>query len=122
MNNTEYLAEINSIAQSMAEEALSDNDNDIDVARDDIQDSRLHETIDGHQWVIYNAYNLDVIQHSDNADYYESNFGGEDMAYVLKESGLDGLHNVIAFWCIYADVQDLIEEALEEAETESETA
>lgn len=29
---------------------------------------RLHETIDGHQWVIYTHYNPQVLTHSENQD------------------------------------------------------
>ena len=118
LSSIEYETEIQSIADNMAAEALADNDNDIDAARDDIFDSRLHETINGHRWVIYNAYNADVMRHSDNEDYYIDNFGAEDAGAVLKERGLSGLHNVIVFWCMYADVSELIADALEAAHTE----
>ena len=116
MNYHEYWTEINSLADSIACEAMQDNDSDIDAARDDIWDSRLHETIDGHQWVIYYSYNLDVIAHSDNDDYMVDNFGSEALEHSLKEGGLDGLHMAIAFWCMYADVADKIEDALTEYE------
>ena len=115
ITSSEYWVEIDSIAENMASEALSDNDNDIDAARDDIQDSRLHETIDGHQWVIYYAYNDDVLYHSENSDYYENNFGTDEMAHTIKERGLDGLKTVMAFWAMYADVQDIINDKLDEA-------
>jgi hypothetical protein len=108
LSRTQYVDKINSIATNMAAEALADNDNDIDAARKDIYDSRLHETIDGHRWIIYYAYNLDVIRHSDNADAYSDNLGPLDMAAVLKERGLDGLHNVIAYYAMYADVSDAL--------------
>lgn len=112
----QYREEIASIAQSLAEEAMADNEYDRQAAEDDINDSRLHETIDGHQWVIYNSYNADVMRHSDNTDYYIDNFGVDDAGHVLKERGLDGLHNVIAFWCMYADVQDRLSDALDAVE------
>ena len=115
MTSSEYWVEINSIAENMASEALADNDNDIDAARDDIQDSRLHETIDGHQWVIYCAYNDDVLRRSDNESYYEDNFGADDMANIIKDRGLDGLKTIMAFWAMYADVQDIIDDKLDEA-------
>lgn len=117
LSRTQYYEEIKSLAESMAREAMADNDNDREKAEEDINDSRLHEAIDGHQWVIYNAYNLDVMRHSDNSDYYVDNFGGEDAGSVLKERGIDGLHNVIAFWCMYADVQDALSDALDEVES-----
>ena len=116
ITSSQYWNEIQSMAVSIAEDAMSSCDNNRDEAKELINDSLLFETIDGHQWVIYYAYNLDVYQHSNNPDYYIDNFGGDDAALVLKEKGLDGLHNVLAFWSLYADVQDKIEEALDGVE------
>ena len=112
--SSDYWKEINSIADSLVSESMADNDNDRQAAEDDINDSRLHETVDGHQWVIYNGYNADVMKYSDNEDYYIDNFGNEDAGFVLKERGLPGLHNVIAFWCMYADVQELLSDKMDE--------
>ena len=125
LTRNEYYAEIKSLADSIASEAMTDNNNDRSAAEEDINDSRLHETIDGHQWVIYNAYNLDVIRNSDNEDYYVDNFGEDDAAHVLKDGGISKLHTVMAFWCMYADVSELISDnldALEEAAEEAEEA
>jgi len=115
MNNQEYWNEVNAIADIIACESMQECDNDREAAEELINDSRLHETIDGHQWVIYYSYNLDVIKHSDNADYYADNFGAESLASSL-ESGLDTLHCHIAFWALYADVQELISDKLDQYE------
>ncbi len=115
ITNTEYWAEIKSLAGNMVSEAMDDNE-DRQAAEDDINDSRLHETIDGHQWVIYYAYNLDVISHSGNSEYYEDNFGGDDIAAVLKDGGINKLHTVMAYWCMYADVQDYLDDAFDKYE------
>lgn len=117
---SEYWKEIGDLAQMIAEEEMGSAHNDRDAAEEAINDSRLHETIDGHQWVIYNAYNLDVIRHSNNEEYYTDNFGGEELAIMMREGGLDRVHNVIAFFCMYADVNDKIEEALDEFESNLE--
>jgi hypothetical protein len=120
ITRSQYYDKIRSIASSMAEEALADNDWDRDAAEDDINDSRLHETIDGHQWVIYTAYNLDVIRHSDNSDAYVDNFGGDDAAHILKDRGIDGLHAVMAYCAMEQDVRDILSDALDEAIEEHE--
>ena len=120
ITSSQYWNEVQSLAVSIAEEAMDQCDNNRDDAEELINDSLLHETIDGHQWIIYSAYNLDVYQYSDNSDYYIDNFGGDDAAYILKEKGLDGLHNVLAFWSLYADVQDKIDEALDGVESNIE--
>ena len=116
MNSQEYWKEVKDIADIIVCEAMQDNDNDREAAEEDINDSRLHETIDGHQWIIYYSYNLDVIKYSDNEDYYSDNFGGEALASSLEEGGLDTLHCHIAFWALYADVQDMINTVLDEYE------
>ena len=120
INNSQYWNEVQSLAVSIAEDAMAHCDNNRDEAEDLINDSLLHETIDGHQWIIYYAYNLDVYQYSRNSDYYIDNFGGDDAAFVLKEKGLDGLHQSLAFWSLYADVQDNISEALDGVESSIE--
>lgn len=108
MNYSEYKTEIESLAKSIVEEVLEGNFNgettdDMEV-RDIINDTALHETIDGHQWIIYTGYNIDVIKNSDNESYAADNFGGEYLADVLKNNGYDQLNTTIAFWCMYADV------------------
>ena len=120
ITSSQYWTEVQSLANQIAQDAMSQCDNDRSDAEELINDSLLHETIDGHQWIIYYAYNIDVYQLSDNSDYYIDNFGGDDAAYVLKEKGLDGLHQALAYWSLYADVQDKISEALDGVESNIE--
>ena len=116
ITSSQYWNEVQSLAVSIAEDAMLQCDNNRDEAEELINDSLLHETIDGHQWVIYYAYNLDVYQHSNNSDYYIDNFGADDAAIVLKERGLHGLHQDLAFYALFADVQEKIKDALDEIE------
>ena len=116
ITSSQYWIEVEALATQIAQDAMSQCDNSREEAEELITDSLMHETIGAHQWVIYNAYNLDVLQYSDNSDYYINNFGTEDAAIVLKERGLDGLHQTLAFWALYADVLEKIEEALDEVE------
>jgi len=116
----EYWAEVESIAENMVDEEMSWNDNDRDVAEEAINDHTLHETIDGHQWVIYYAYNLDVIRHSDNEDYMNENFGSEALSGALESGGLNSLHTAIAFWALYADVSEKLEAAFDKYEEEND--
>ena len=120
ITSSQYWNEVQSLAVSIAEDAMLSCDNNRQEAEELINDSLLHETIDRHQWVIYNAYNLDIYQYSDNSDYYITNFGADDAVYILKEKGLDGLHQALAFWSLYADVQEKISEALDELENNIE--
>ena len=111
-----YWQEIESIADDLAERSMSENDNDIDAARNAIYDNMLHEDIDGHQWVIYNGYSLEVIQHSNNDTYASDNFGDDYLSAAMRDGGLDRVHAIIAFWCMYADVSEAIDDALESYE------
>lgn len=113
ISNTDYWKEVSALAASIAEEAMTECNNDLDDAQEMINDRLLHETIDGHQWVIYYAYNLDVLQHSSNTDYMIDNLGTESAGHVLEENGLSGLYSALAFWALYADVQDKLEGALQ---------
>ena len=123
ITSSQYWLEVQSIANSLATEAMQSCENDRDDAEELINDSLLHEAIDQHEWIIYNCYNLDVIQYSDNEDYLIDNFGLESAGESLKNGGLDGLHTAVAFWALYADVQEKISDeldTLEEAAVDAE--
>ena len=114
---TDYSTEIKATAFNLVEGAILETQT-LDEALELINDSRLHETLDGHQWVIYNAYNLPVLEHSDNADYMEENLGDDCLLEALKAGGIKGLHTALAFWAMYADVQDAIQERFDEIDND----
>lgn len=122
ITQAQYWSEVNSLATSIVSEAAGQagcntaDTFDRDSIYETIHDTVLHETIDGHQWVIYYAYNLDVLQHSDNDDYMIDNIGIEPAGQVLKENGLSGLHAALAFWALYADVSDRISDEIDSYE------
>ena len=113
----DYAAEVKSTAFHLVEEVLLETETR-EEALELINDSRLHETIDGHQWVIYYAYNLPVLECSDNADYMEENLGDDCIAAALKHGGIKGLHTALAFWAMYADVQQAIQERFDEIDND----
>ena len=127
INNAEYWAEVAQLANAIVQDAADRTDCNTadsfnrDTVQDTIFDTVLHETIDGHQWVIYYAYNLDVLQHSSNEDYMIDHFGVDEAGCVLKDRGLNGLHSALAYWALYADVADCISEALDEYESSLES-
>lgn len=114
MNYTEYYKEVNSIAENLIAEAMAEYDNDAEQAMDDITDCRLHEAIDSHQWIIYNSYNLSIIEHSSNDEYMIDYLGVYEVEYVLHNRGLSGLHQALAYWAMYADVQELLQDKMDE--------
>ena len=120
ITSSQYWIEVEALANLIATNAMQSCDNDRDDAEELIIDRLLHETIDGHEWIIYNAYNLDVIQYSDNEDYYIDEFGSESAGDELKSGGLSRLHTAVAFWALYADVQNMISDELDNIEEAAE--
>ena len=105
MNNTEYWKEVNETAENIISESTEYFEGDYDSPEEYINDTLLHETIDGHEWIIYSHNHLPILEHSPNDQYMVDNIGGLDES--LK-SGLDTLHCHLAFWAFYADVQEAL--------------
>lgn len=98
----EYWKEVASLAKQVTKEARELDEDIYDV---------LHETIDSHQWVIYTAYNFDVLRHSPNDDYSFVNFGRES---ICDKTGIKWA--ALAYGALYGDVCDHADfDALEEA-------
>lgn len=66
MTQREYYEQIRAIAEEIRKEAEGDNEREHDL---------VHEAVDGHQWIIYTSYNLDVLKHSRNESAYFADFG-----------------------------------------------
>ena len=114
LTNQQYWNEVNSTANyviTLAIESLQYDNEEVtsDDVMDRINDYILHEQIDSHQYAIYYAYHLPILQYSDNAEYMVDNFDSDCVVETLKQ-GLDSLHAALAFWAFYADVMDNISE------------
>ncbi len=95
-----YAEEISSIARDCAEQAEGDLDSAMELA---------HESVDGHQWIIYNRFYADIIACSDNENAVEDFGGGLDEAF--KRGGVSAVLQLIAFCAMLADVQAEISDA-----------
>ena len=106
IKNYDYWKEIREIASDLIKDIRDENPafNDDDLL-DECHD-RLYEIIDSHQWVIYYGNNLSVLEHSDNREFMVEHFGVDDVAQVLKEKGINGLHSALAYWAMFADTLD----------------
>lgn len=104
ITRADYYTEIKRIVDDLEDRYIS---SDID----DISDA-LHETIDGHQWVIYTSYCFDVLRHSDNWEY-----GADEGLIDTKSGSLSDILRAAVYWAMYADVQNDLrsEEELNEA-------
>ena len=69
--------------------------------------------MDGSDLAIYTSYHLQVLHHTANEDAWEE-FGFNPAVVALKEGGITQLHAYLAYCAIYADVNDIIEDALNE--------
>jgi len=114
ISNYEYWKECQRLAQDLIDEVRTENPTfEKSDLIDEIQE-RSWELVDGHQWIIYYSYNLNVIDHSDNENYMIDNNGEDYACEVLKNSGLNGLHSTIAYWAMYADIADCVWELIEQ--------
>ena len=102
MNYTEYKTEIQDIAHGIIEECLSYPDIDL-------QDY-IHQTVDGHQWIIYTGYHNEILDNSDNEDSYLDIYSNEDLGEIVAKDGLEAAMQIKAFSAMLQDVQEAIGE------------
>jgi hypothetical protein len=96
ITGSEYWSEVRSIAESVKQD-VRENEGDVSDA--------VHEAIDGHQWVIYTGYNLDVLKHcSDESAGIDE--GLIDANAALAEGGLSKLAAQLAYCAMERDVYD----------------
>jgi hypothetical protein len=109
MNFNEYTETMHSLIDSVYEE----------FKRDDTQELSdiVHETVDGHQWVIYYAHAWDLVGFVRRIDFDEY-AEAQDMLSDIGEhtSDLDTLMTQIAYWIMYNNVYGAVCERLEEEE------
>lgn len=97
ITQAEYYSECQSIATETVKECEGNEES--------IQD-QLHEAVDGHQWIIYTFYNLQVLQHSRNENAYFDDFGplvADDFSSCMAK---------LAYAALMADVQEYLSDAL----------
>lgn len=109
-----YNEEVQALAINLLDETMSDNNGDREIAMEKINDSLLHELIDGHEWIIYTYYNSKITEHSSNADAYLDIYGSEDLGKLITEKGLEAVVLARAFYALHQDVQDALSEIEEE--------
>lgn len=96
----EYWKEIRELAQDLAQDAASGENGHDDDAREWLHE-RLHETCDGHEWVIYTYSSQCIVPHSRNDGYSAENFGAES---VVSDDGVNWA--ALAYGCLYGDISE----------------
>jgi hypothetical protein len=69
-----------------------------------------HQTVDGHQWVIYYTHNNDLVYISDNADAWEEVYTREDIGALVVDRGIYGAQSVQAFFAMLTDLMIELEQ------------
>lgn len=114
ITQSSYNEEIEGLASNIAEELLEEYETR-EEAEDYVYD-RIHETIDGHQWVIYYAYNNDVLKYSDNDEAYKDVYDNESLGAIVSEQGVDSLGTVMAYFAMSQDVSEAMDKAFDDLE------
>jgi hypothetical protein len=107
MNFNEYTETMHSLIDSVYEE----------FKRDDTQELSdiVHETVDGHQWVIYYAHAWDLVSFVRRIDFDEYT----EAQGILEDIGentadLDTLVTQMSYWIMYNIINGAVQERLEE--------
>ena len=104
MNSNEYHEEIARLAEWISDNrpaALGGEGVASEYGADYDAHDALHETLDGHGWVIYTYQARKVIAHSDNPDFMMDEFGAD--------AGGDMFDERRAYWAMYADIMEQAE-------------
>ncbi len=98
----EYWNEIKTLAESVLKEYDEESRHD-----------GAFETVDSHQWIIYNAYHYDVLRHCQDENAYFEQFGeaptGESVHEILGK---------LAFVAMLQDVEGAIQDLRSEKQDE----
>ena len=122
MKYSEYYNEVRETAQNIIDEALESQDwfdlrygkDPYEAAIEVIQDWALPQAIDGHQWIIYTGYHLDILNNSGNDEAYTEIYSDEDIGQIIRENGAAHFDMIRAFWAFNYDVQEVIFDMLQD--------
>lgn len=104
----EYWDEVSTIAKDMIDE-MREQKEDHDWARE-----QVHQTVDGHSWIIYTWAYPYVLIHTRNEDALFDEMGSQEA------SSYSDIMQKMAFYALYTDVMAELEEKLGELDDEDE--
>jgi hypothetical protein len=108
MTETEYRAEIRSLAEEAITEARSGDHGIGERCREWLLEW-VHETLDGHQFVIYTAQAQAVVAISDNDGAYVENYGADGL---VKDGSLNW--SALAYAAMEADLMDYLSRCVDD--------
>ena len=105
----EYWSQVQGIARDCWDEAGEEWPDEGDLARrEDAAHDLTWQYVDGHQWIIYYAYNNHVLHHSNNDNAYFVEYGA-----LEADSASDALMRM-AFAALLADVREALYDLIKE--------
>lgn len=97
----EYEREVAAVARDIVEECIKHGQ--------DIADS-IHDTVDGHEWMIYTRHHQEIIDRSSYPDAYLDVYSHEDLGRIVADQGLDSAIQARAFFAFEHDVRNEVYE------------
>jgi hypothetical protein len=99
-NHRAYWSDVEAIARDVYDEIGDDDGEAYD---------RIHESVDGSQWIIYTYLARKVLEHTDNDDAWEA------IGDLPTGRGFDAIVSYVACAAMIADVSDKYREICDEA-------
>ncbi len=100
----EYWQEVRSLAISILDDAWEQHPSEDDQReREEFMSDRLHEDVDGHQWIIYTHYNVQVLHCAHNPEAYWDQMGEAPQAENYGQ-----LMAVLAYSALQEDVAQVV--------------
>ena len=101
VTNKEYWDEVRSLAEHFSDDDPASNGWASEYGEDFDKYDAMHETIDGHQFIIYYSKAADVLRHSDNPTAYEDEIGELPKGMTYEQMACP-----LAYMAMMRDIQD----------------
>ncbi len=98
----EYWQEVRSLAISILDDAWEAHAEEEDE-RNEFVHNRLHEDVDGHQWIIYTHYNVQVLHHAHNPEAHWDQVG-----CAPEVDSYGQMMAVLAYFALQEDVSQVV--------------
>lgn len=109
MLEDDYKTEIAQLAEDIVDEIVAENaDVDDELGIMDLASERIHEIVDGHEWIIYTRHHRDVYDHTTNPEAYQDVYDNHEIGRIVANDGVEHLEMIMAFFGMLYDVTDMV--------------